>query len=86
MALAPRDVPITRDNVVVWYRNWKRTKHMTKKTWSEYLRWKIEGLDIEDREVNTEAMEGFSDTTHVVDMILADMKSYDPEYAEDENS
>lgn len=76
MALAPRDVPITRDNVVVWYRNWKRTRHMTKKTWAVYLREKIEALDIEDHEVDTRAIEGFGDVTHVVDMILADMESY----------
>jgi hypothetical protein len=74
MALAPRDVPITRDNVVQWYRNW-RTSH-SKKTWEEYLRAKVDELDIEDRMVDTRAHDDLEDETHVVDMILADMDSY----------
>lgn len=76
MALAPRDTPVTRDNVVQWYRNWRRTKHMSHKDWPTYLREKIDALDIEDKMILTPNHEGLADETHVADMILLDMDSY----------
>lgn len=74
MALAPRDVPVTRDNVVQWHLNWRRSH--TKKDWPTYLREKIDALDIDDRMVITTAHEGLGDETPIADMILADMDSY----------
>lgn len=74
MALAPRDVPVTRDNVVQWYRNW-RTSH-SKKDWPTYLRDKVDALDIEDKMVLTPNHAGLADETSITDMILLDLASY----------
>lgn len=78
MALAPRDVPVTRDNVYQWLRNWRRASNSPNfnKDWPTYLREKVDALDIEDKMVITANHEDLGEETSIADMILMDMASY----------
>jgi hypothetical protein len=78
MALAPRDVPVTRDNVDQWLKAWQRASNLVtfNKDWPTYLREKIDALNLPDKMVITTSLEGFGDETPLVDMILLDMASY----------
>lgn len=78
MALAPRDVPVTRDNVHQWLKAWRRASNNPAftKTWEQYLREKVDALDIEDKMVITANHEDLGEETSIADMILMDMASY----------
>ena len=78
MALAPNDVPITRDHVHMWLDEFtvlcRNPDYVA--TWQEFLTSKVKFMMVGDEMVNTAAMDDWDDETHIVDMILADMESY----------
>jgi hypothetical protein len=82
MALAPRDVPITREQVYLWLKNWPIVEQANPDlTLEGYIAGQVAGLDLPDPEVDTSAMENWDESTHVARMILADLPSYGFDYA-----
>lgn len=77
MALAPRDIPITREQVYLWMKNWPLV-HEAQPDLSmrDYIAGQVQGLSLPDTTVDTAAMDDWEDYTHVADMIVADLPSY----------
>ncbi len=71
MAIAPRDVGVTRDQVSKWLKDYK-TSHPNM-TLEEYLRSK---LDDPDMAVDTSGHDDRGASTPLIEMILADLDSY----------
>jgi hypothetical protein len=79
MGVAPRDMPVTRDMVAKWLKNWRRYSKRDEydKTFEEYLYEQIGKLELQDEYVNVAVQDSWDvDEVHIVDMILADLGSY----------
>jgi hypothetical protein len=76
MALAPGDIPVTREMVHSWVTEWDESdKQLTLEDW---IRGKIDDLELEEKMVDTTGHDYLGAETHIVDMILADLPSYLP--------
>jgi hypothetical protein len=75
MALAPRNFPLTREQVYGWLQEydgkWEPTKKMR-----AYLESRVAELELEDEYVDTTSHADLDDRTHIVDMVLMDLGSY----------
>lgn len=77
MALAPRDIPITRTDVQGWLDTWKKSRSKKKGTKEEYVRARIAELKLPDEMVDTSGHgSGIGDETHIADLLLRDLGSY----------
>jgi len=76
VALAAKDIPITRADVQGWIEEWKDLDHASDATLEDWIRGKVAELELGDPMVNTFAHEFMPDETHVADMIIADLESY----------
>jgi hypothetical protein len=72
MALDPRSVPITRDDVASWLGEFAGT---TKAELREFIKARVDDKQI-DMVVDTRAMKALGGFTPVVDMIMDDLISY----------
>jgi len=73
MALAARDIPVTREMVAQWIEAWDDDSDTTLEDW---IRAKVAELDLEDEMVNTTAHDNLPDEVHIADMIISDLPSY----------
>jgi hypothetical protein len=81
MALVPKDIPITREQVYMWLKNWPIMHRMNPDlTLEDYIADEVAELHLPDPEVDTSAMDDWDESTHVVSMILADLPSYGFDY------
>jgi len=77
MALAPGQVPVTREQVSLWLKNWPVVQEANPDlTMRDYIYGQVQGLNLPDANVDTSAMDEWTDQTHLADMILADLPSY----------
>jgi hypothetical protein len=77
MAISPRDIPITRDQVASWLEDWPAYKQDNPDhSIQDFIEAKVDELDLIDPNVDTSQMEMWDDQTHVADMIVADLPSY----------
>ena len=78
MAVAPGDIPITREMVIKWINTWKKSRSKTKGTIQDYIRKQVDALELGDPMVNTdvEGRDEFQEETHAADLIIADLPSY----------
>jgi hypothetical protein len=77
MALTPRDMPITREDVYGWIEAWNNSGKT--ETLEEWIRRHVKELRLEDDMVNTSGSEYGDDETHIADLIVDDLPSY-PNY------
>lgn len=71
MALDARDIPVTREMVGEWLKEYDGSKPVR-----EFLAGKLNGLEMSETEVNTQEHESLAETTSLLDMICADLPSY----------
>lgn len=71
MALDARDIPVTREVVGGWLKSYDGSVPVR-----DYLAGKLNGLGMNETEVNTQEHESLSETTSLLDMICADLHSY----------
>lgn len=78
MAVKPRDLPITREQVSEWLTGYKRAKNLPSFNTGlrEHLAKKIADLKLDDTMVDTSGHEDRAAITPVLDMILDDLESY----------
>ena len=76
MAIGPRDVPISRSDVQGWLNIYKQAPSGSVGTLRDYLCNRIAAKKVDDTTVTTTEVEGFGDTTELVDLIMADLESY----------
>jgi hypothetical protein len=76
MALAPHDVPITRDQVMGWLNIYKNLPKGKQQPLRDFLEARIEAAKLESDMVDTSGHETLRSTTSLVDMILMDLQSY----------
>ena len=62
--------------VAQWIEEYKTLDHATDATLEDWIRGKIEELDLEDNMVNTTAHDNLPDEVHIADMIISDLPSY----------
>lgn len=75
MALAPRDFPLTREEVAGWISEYKAVKK-SKQSIREFLADKIETKEFSDTMVNTSGHDDLDNQTPILEMILKDLDSY----------
>lgn len=76
MAVAPRDIEITREEVYSWLQEYDGQVRPTKKL-HDYLEAKIQAKNLPDEMVDVSQRDDFvGDEVHVVDTILEDLPSY----------
>jgi hypothetical protein len=76
MAIAAKDVPITREETYGWLQEYDGQIRDTKKL-RDYVAEKIIDKDLDPNEmVNTTTNDSLSDETSVLDMIMLDIESY----------
>lgn len=76
MAVAPHDIPITREQVSGWlnvYENLPKNKQVPLK---QFLLDRIKAAQLEGVDVDTSGNDMLKDATPLVDMILMDLPSY----------
>ena len=82
MALAPRDTPISREQVYLWLKNWPAVSEanpdLELKT---YIEGQVEGLKLPDPHVDTSQQDDWDDYAHISELILADLPSYGFDFA-----
>lgn len=76
MALAPRDFPLTRDEVAGWLVSYGADLNPTDPLLRGYLVKKVGAKKFVDSDVNTESYDNLGEVTSIVDMILMDLRSY----------
>lgn len=78
MAVEPRRTEISRDQVAKWVAgyNSRTADFKNSTTLEDYVRTKIDNLALKDDMVMTEGHDDLEDTTHIADMIVADLGSY----------
>lgn len=78
MAIEPRRTEVSRDQVAKWIAGYNNRTGAFKDstTLEDYVRGKIAGLNLVDDMVMTEGHNDLKDTTHIADMIVADLGSY----------
>lgn len=78
MGLAPRDIPVTREQVHTWLQNWTRAKNLPNfnQSWESFLKARIDELKLPDTMVSTVGHEDLENETPLLEMILRDMDSY----------
>lgn len=82
MALAPKDIPIDREQVYLWLKNWPLVEQANPDlTLEDYIRGQVAGLELVDSQVNTTQMENWEDITDAADMIIEDLPSYGFDFA-----
>ena len=72
MAVAAKDMPITREMVAGWLAEYTPTDGQVE----FYIAGKVNELNLPDHMVNTSALENYPDQTSVVELILDDLSSY----------
>lgn len=90
--MTPRDIPITREQVYKWIDEYnaavkknKRTVKLARETVKnkgtieDYVKAKVDELDLEDPFVNTAGNDSLSEVTPLHDVICMDLSSY-PNY------
>lgn len=75
MALNPREIPITRDQVYEWLTEYDSDPE-SRGELREFLDAKVDELGLTDTDINTTEHDSLGDSTSVVDMILLDLDSY----------
>jgi hypothetical protein len=74
MALAPRDVPVTREDVDGWLKEYVDSG--TTRSLKTYMASELNKLALPDVMVNTEHHDDLEAQTSILDMIMADVPSY----------
>lgn len=74
MAMTPRDIPISREDVYNWIAEWNATDKS--QSIEDFISAKVADLGLEDEMVNTLGSDALGDETHIADMIIADLLSY----------
>lgn len=73
MAVAARDIDVTREDVWLWLQE-ARKNHEDEE---DYIRERIDALELPDPMVDTSARDDFSGSeVHIADLIVADLDSY----------
>ena len=76
MALSPREITITREDVHGWLEEYEGQQRATKKL-RDYLSEKIIEADLDpEATVDTTSNDSLTNETALVDMILLDIESY----------
>jgi hypothetical protein len=85
MAIAPRDIPVHRSDVYMWYVEWSNTPaadaqspRARQGSFKSFVEDKVAELELPDTMVNTTSMDGMESETSIVDMIMLDLPSYLP--------
>jgi hypothetical protein len=77
MALAAKDIPITREDVAKWLGDWAMVRKVNPDlTVEDYIRRRVEELNLLDPTVDTSVLDDWGEVTHVADLIIADLPSY----------
>ncbi len=77
MAVAPREIGLTREDVWLWLKSYDGQIKDTKKM-RQYLAQKVKEANLPDEEVDVSDRTDISgDKRHVVDLIVDDLGSYD---------
>lgn len=78
MALAPRDVDLTREEVGAWLEEWVTGGHQLRDTKAlrTFLKSKLAIKALPDEMVNTAAHDDLKNETSVLEMIVRDLPSY----------
>jgi hypothetical protein len=74
MALDSKDIPVTREDVQGWLEEYAGSTQQV--SVRDFIDGKIQALNLESTDVHT-AGRNLSDTTPLVDLIMADIGSYD---------
>ncbi len=76
MAVNPRDIPVTREEVHEWLQEYQGQVRSTKRM-AEFIDEKLRDKEIDPAQlVNATANDSLQDETTVLDMILMDIESY----------
>lgn len=78
MALAPRDVPLTRDDLYEWLQEYRGVK--PRPGIKAFLAIKLNHLGLPDLMVSTPEHEDLRDETPLLEMILSDLPSYGKDF------
>lgn len=76
MAIDPKKVPITREEVAGWLNIYKQANPTTVGSIRDFLISRIAAKKMPDTDVDTSGHDNLEDVTPLVDMILADLESY----------
>jgi hypothetical protein len=76
MALTPRDVPITREQVQGWINDWAAQPKQDRGKLKTYIRRQVDDLNLPDPMVNTFGHDTLGDSMNIGDFIVLDLDSY----------
>lgn len=76
MAVAPLDIPITREQVSGWLNIYQNLPPGKQTSLKDFLLARIKAAQLEGVEVDTSGNDTLRDATPLVDMILMDLSSY----------
>lgn len=76
MAVNPRDIGVTRDELQAWLDEYKSNKN-PKGTLKQHLTTKLADKGLVNTVVNTEGHESLPDNVPLVDLIMSDLASYE---------
>jgi hypothetical protein len=76
MALRPRDVPLTREQVAAWVAAYQASPAASRGNPKAFLAARLNALNLPDTMVNTSEHADLGDQTSLLDMIISDLPSY----------
>jgi len=85
MAIAPSEIPLTRAVVGEWVDEYNGLDDRSNVTLEDWIRSKVEELNLPDVMVKTPGREALAEVTPLVDLIIDDLPSY-PNASSDANS
>jgi hypothetical protein len=78
MALSPGQTSISREHVYGWIQSWKKMSRKNRPPIEDYIRKRVEHLNLDDPMIDTsaEGRDSMPNEVHTADLIIDDLPSY----------